>query len=412
VTPNTVIRAAATTSSFLEGTGTNLRLTLNPPFATEHGITYTPSETPSTLAQGYLPFVSNAGNQFAGAGLRLWDPSLRPAVSTQWNFTIQHKFGQSSTLQVGYVGQRNTHLMVPIWASQLVLNANGTTSPSQYLAGNPALQNEIGNARLTASIANQDYQALQVSFQKRLSNGLEFQANYTWSKCLTNSIGYYGDGGQASTNDYYWPNAYNGSSQWGPCYYDVPQAFNGFVTYDLPFGHGRKFGSNSNKIVNAVAGGWQVNSILSFRGGFPYTINNFEDSSQTHSPEPRANCIAPADVFGYYNAPTGGYQWFSPNSYAAPALGTFGNCGVGTVRGPGLHTVDLSLSKTFAITERQNLEFRAEAINVSNTPILNAPNPNLPSSNISNGNFGNGNFGQITSSQGARNIQFALKYHF
>jgi hypothetical protein len=117
-------------------------------------------------------------------------------------------------------------------------------------------------------------------------------------------------------------------------------------------------------------------------------------------------------VYGYYNAPTGGYQWFSPNSYAAPALGTFGNCGVGTVRGPGLHTVDLSLSKTFAITEHQNLEFRAEAINVSNTPILNAPNPNLPSSNISNGNFGNGNFGQITSSQGARNIQFALKYHF
>jgi hypothetical protein len=409
---NTVIRVAATTSSFLEGTGTNLRLTLNPPFATEHGITYTPTETPSTLADGYLPFVSNAGNQFAGAGLRLWDPELRPAVSNQWNFTIQHSFGQSSTLQVGYVGQRNTHLMVPIWVSQLVLNANGVPSPSPYLAGNPALQNEIGNARLTASVANQDYDALQVSFQKRLSNGIEFLANYTWSKCLTNSIGYYGDGGQASTNDYYWPNAYNGSSQWGACYYDVPQAFNGYVTYDLPFGRGRKFGSNMNKVVNAIAGGWQVNSILTFRGGFPYTINNFEDSSQTLSPEPRANCIAPSNVFGKLNAPTGGYQWFDPNSYAAPALGTFGDCGTGTVRGPGLHTADLSLSKTFAITERQNLEFRAEAINFTNTPILNAPNPNLPSSTFAVGNFGNGNFGQITSSQGARNIQFALKYHF
>jgi hypothetical protein len=320
--------------------------------------------------------------------------------------------GKSSTFQLGYVGQRNTHLMVPIWVSQGILNPDGSVSPSTFLSGNPTLQNEIGNARLTATVANQDYQAMQASFQKRLSNGLEFLANYTYSKCLTNSIGYYGDGGQASTNDYYWPNAYNGKSQWGPCYYDVTHAFNGYVTYDLPFGRGRAFGGNMNKAVNAVVGGWQVNAILSFRGGFPYTINNADDTSQTHAPEPRANCIAPPHVFGTMNAPTGGYQWFDPNSYASPALGTFGNCGTGTVRGPGLHTADLSLSKSFAITERQNIEFRAEAINFTNTPILNAANPNLPSGAISTGNFGNGNFGQITSSQGARNIQFALKYRF
>ena len=92
---NTVIRAAATTSSFLEGTGTNLRLTLNPPFATEHDILYTPTETPSTLADGYLPFVANAGNQYQGASIRLWDPNIRPAVSNQWNFTIQRSFGQT-----------------------------------------------------------------------------------------------------------------------------------------------------------------------------------------------------------------------------------------------------------------------------------------------------------------------------
>jgi hypothetical protein len=112
------------------------------------------------------------------------------------------------------------------------------------------------------------------------------------------------------------------------------------------------------------------------------------------------------------NSPTGGYQWFDPNSYAAPALGTFGNCGVGTVRGPGLATVDLSLSKTFAFTERQSLEFRAEAINLANTPILGAPNISVPGEQVSNGNIGIGNFGQITSSQGARNVQFALKYRF
>jgi hypothetical protein len=409
---STVIRTAVTTSSFLEGTGTNLRLTLNSPFATEHDISYTASQTPSTLAEGYLPFNNSTGNSLVGASLRIWDANLRPAVSNQWNFSIQHGFGQSTTVQVGYVGQRNTHLMVPIYANQRILNADGSTSPGYYLSGNPTLQNEIGAAKLTASVGNQDYQALQVSFQKRLSDGLEFLANYTYSKCLTNSIGYYGDGGQASTSIYYWPNTYDGKSQWGPCYYDVTHAFNGYVTYDIPFGHGRKFGSRVNGVVNAIAGGWQVNTILSFRGGFPYTIGNFEDSSQTHGTEPRANCIAPAKVFGTLKAPSGGYQWFDPNSYAAPPLGTFGNCGVGTVRGPGLHTADLSVSKSFAITEHQSLEFRAEAINLTNTPILNAPGINLPSGQVSTGNFGNGNFGQITSSQGARNVQFALKYHF
>jgi hypothetical protein len=410
---NTVVRAAVTTSTFLEGTGTNLRLTLNSPFATEHDITYTASETPSTLSEGYLPFNGSTANPLVGASIRIWDPSLRPAVSSQWNFTLQHSFGASSTLQVGYVGQRNTHLMVPIYANQEILNPDGTVRPGYYLSGNPTLQNEIGAAKLTASVGNQDYDALQVSFQKRLSNGLEFLANYTYSKCLTNSIGYYGDGGQASTNDYYWPNTYDGKSQWGPCYYDVTHSFNGYVTYDLPFGRGRKFGGNMNKAVNAFVGGWQVNSIVSFRGGFPYTIDNFEDSSQTHAAEPRANCIAPAVIFGKLNAPTGGYQWFDPNSYAAPPLGTFGNCGVGTVRGPGLHTADLSLTKSFAVKEKQSLEVRAEAINFTNTPILNAPaSINLPSGAISTGNFGNGNFGQITGSQGARNIQFGLKYRF
>ncbi|MCU1257343.1 MAG: TonB-dependent receptor, partial [Bryobacterales bacterium] len=117
----------------------------------------------------------------------------------------------------------------------------------------------------------------------------------------------------------------------------------------------------------------------------------------------RANCIAPAVVFGTQNAPAalgGGYQWFSPASYAQPASG-FGNCGVGTVRGPGLNTVDLNVSKLFHVTEHQNVEFRAEFINLSNTPILNAPNRSIGST-----------LGVVNSSQGPRNIQFALKYNF
>jgi Carboxypeptidase regulatory-like domain/TonB dependent receptor len=412
---NTVIRAAVTISSFMEGTGSNLRLPLNLPFSISHDAVYTATGTTTTLADGYNIFGgSDAANNFQKAALRIWDPNFRPAVSDQWNLTVQHQFGSSMTLQASYVGQRNTHMVVPIYASQEVLNPNGTVSPGYYLSGNPALRSEIGSARMTASSGNGDYNALQVSFQKRLSNGLEFQLNYTHSQCMTNAVGFYGtNGGQASSPDVYWPNAYNGSSQWGSCFFDASEEFNGYTTYDIPVGRGRKFGSNINKVANAVAGGWQVNTIVTLHGGFPLTIANFEDTSNTRSPQPRANCIAPAQVLGEYNSPTGGYQWFNPNSYASPAQGTLGNCGVGTVRGPGLATADLSLSKMFNFTERQNLEFRVEAINFTNTPIFNTPNTTVPGLSVSKGNnIGIGNFGTITSAQGARNIQFALKYHF
>lgn len=408
----TVIRTAYTLSSFLEGTGTNLRLTLNPPFATEHDISYTTSQTPSTLADGYAPFVSNAGDQFAGASLRVWDPNVRPAVSNQWNFSIQHQFTNSTTLQATYVGQRNTHLMVPIMASQEILNADGTVSPSLYLAGNPTLQSEIGHAKLTDSNGNQDYQGLELVFQKRLSNGLELQANYTWSKCMTNSIGYYGAGGQAQGDHWYWQNTYDSAAEWGPCYYDVPQAFNGYVTYDVPFGRGRTFGKNMNPIADSLLGGWQVNAIFNLHSGFPITILSSVDTSGTNSAGPRGSCIASGNVLGEQDSPSGGYQWFAPTSYAMPATGTFGNCGVGTISGPPLHTLDFSLSKTFKFTERQNLEFRAEAINLTNTPILNAPADTLPAGFKGTDPTTWSGFGLITSSQGERNIQFGLKYHF
>ena len=409
---NTVIRAGVTTSTFLEGTGTNARLPLNPPFATEHDIRYTASQTPPTLAQGYTVFGgTDPATEFVGASLRIWDPNFRPAVSDQWNFTIQHQFSNSMTAQIGYVGQRNTHLTIPVISSQKVLNPDGTVSPSPFLGGNPLLQSQIGTAKTTETASNQSYNALQAVFQRRLNNGLEFQANYTWSKCMSNSRGFYGATGQAAPEGHQ-QNAYDAAAEWGPCYYDVTHSFNGYVTYDLPFGRGRAYGHNLNKAENALIGDWQINTILSFRGGFPLTVTNYQDSSQTGSTGPRANCIAPANVFGEMDSPSGGYQWFDPRSYAAPAAHTFGNCGNSTVRGPGITTADLSLSKRFNFTERQNLEFRAEAVNFTNTPILNAPNAIVPGAVVSKGEFGVGNFGRITSSQGARQMQFALKYHF
>jgi len=401
-----VVRGGYTLSNYLEGTGTNLRLTMNPPFSEEHEFNYTGSNysqalPPSTLSEGFSPFASGGGTAgLSGATLRVWDPNVRPAVSNQWNLTIQQQVTPTLTVAAAYVGQRSTHLMVPMPYFQRVLNSDGTVSPTRYLAGNPTLLSEIGQISGTASIGNQSYNSLQLVAQQRLSNGLQFNLAYTYSKCMTDNLGYYGQGGQTAQVNWYAQNIYNEAAEWGPCDYDAKSNFVANAVYALPFGHKQKFGANMNKVADAIAGGWQLSGILSLHTGFPLSIGG-SDASGTGSRGARADCVAPADVYGRQNSPLGGYQWFNPADFAATKAGTFGSCGVGTVRGPGLKTLDLNLAKTFAITEHQNLEFRAEAINFTNTPILNAPNNYLGST-----------LGLLQSSQGARNIQFALKYSF
>lgn len=400
-----VIRGGYTLSNYLEGTGTNLRLPINPPFAVEHDNQYSGSGNfktlpGSTLDQGFLPFVSNAGDQFHSVTLRVWDPFVRPAVANQWNLAVQQQLTPTTTVTAAYVGQRSTHLMVAMPYFQKVLNANGTVSPTQYLAGNPALLADIGQISGTSSLGNQDYDALQVSVQKRYSVGLQFSANYTYSKCMTNSIGYYGQGGQAATASAYFQNIYNAKAEWGPCDYDAAHNFVGNAVYTLPVGRDQMFGKGMNKALDMVVGGWQVGGILSLHTGFPLTVNA-TDVSGTTARAARANCIAPPDVFGDQNATQGGFQWFNPASYVQPATGTFGNCGVGTVRGPGLTTLDFNLSKHFPITEHQHIELRGEFINLTNTPILNAPARTIGTT-----------LGLLQGSQGSRNVQLALKYTF
>ncbi len=400
-----VVRAGYTLSNYLEGTGTNLRLTINPPFAVEHDNQYSGSGNfktlpGSTLDQGFSPFFSNPGDQYHSVTLRVWDPNVRPAVANQWNMTLQQQITNSTTVSASYVGQRSTHLMVAMPYFQKVLNPDGTVSPTRYLAGNPSLLADIGQISGTSSIGSQSYNALQLVLQKRLSSGLQTSLSYTWSKCLTNSIGYYGQGGQTANASAYFQNIYNMRAEWGACGYDATHNFIGNAVYSLPVGRNQKFGSNLNKAVDAVVGGWTVGGILSLHTGFPLTINA-TDVSGTTARAARANCVAPAVVYGEQNSPSGGYQWFNPADFAQPAPGTFGNCGVSTVRGPGLTSFDMNLAKYFSITEHHRMELRGEFINLTNTPILNAPTRTVGTT-----------LGLLQGSQGARQVQLALKYSF
>jgi TonB dependent receptor len=401
---NTVIRAAYTISSYLEGTGTNLRPTLNPPFTTEFNTTYTGALPGSRTGQG-LTVLSSPSDPFAGAVIRLWNPDVRPAVVQQWNLSVQHQFTADTTLQVGYVGQHGTHLMVPMPYFQRQLLGRATdgspiTAPSPYLSGNPALK-DIGQISGTESNGSQRYDALQTTLQKRFGAGLQAQVAYTFSKAMSDSIGYYGAGGQTTPSSPYWQNLYDGKAQWGPTFFDAKHALSVYAVYELPVGRGKKFGDKLHPVANAVVGNWQISSIYQAHGGFPLTISA-SDASGTRSRGARANCIGPATVFGKQPAAGAvGFQWFAPTAYSAPAPASFGSCGVGTVRGPGLNTLDMSFQKFFPLFENKRIEFRSEFINFTNTPILNSPNTNLGP-----------DLGRITSSQGSRVIQLALKLHF
>lgn len=402
----TVLRGAYTISSYLEGTGTNLRLARNPPFTpTEVGAQY---KAPIyRTEQG--PGGSVPGDPFAGAVMYVWDKTVQPAMSQQWNLTLQQEATPTTTFQVGYVGQRGTHLMVPMPYLQRRI-VNGQVLPTSYFQGNPTLIADLSQVSGTASVGYMSYNALQAVLQQRLSNGLTGQLAYTWSHCLTNNSGYYGIGGNATAQvnsaSPYYQNLYNPSGDYASCYSNANNILSAYATYELPVGKGRRFGHDMNSAVNAIVGGWQASTIVSTHTGFPLAISNSTDTSGTNSRGPRPNC-GQQQVFGRRPASTAyaGYQWMSPLGFSAPAAGTFGNCPAqGPVNGPGYFDADIGLMKNFHFTEATFLQFRADFLNAFNNVNLGHPDTNFsPSSST---------FGLISASQPARNIQFALKLIF
>jgi hypothetical protein len=392
----TVVRGAYTIASYMEGMGVGARLPLNPPFATQYGAIYTGNvNVGSTTDQGLT--VLKANDPFKGAAIQLWDPNLRPAMVQQWSFFVEQQLPTDVLLSVGYVGQHGTHLAMPSWYLQKRLMPDGTIQPSLYLAGNPALA-QLTSANTTTSDGNQRYDSLQATARKRFGHGLEYQLAYTWSKAMTDSRGYYGEGGQSSTNSGAPQNVYDRRAEWGPSYFDATHIFSFTGVYDLPFGRGRAAGASWNKVLDSIAGNWRFSGVLSLRTGFPLTISAL-DRSGTQSNNPRADLIAdPEGTKGVGPNAT----WFNTAAFRQPKAGVFGSEGVGVVRGPGLRNLDLSLQKSFPIREAKRIEFRAEAFNSTNTPIFNAPDFNVNSAT----------FGQVLNAQGERNIQMALKFYF
>jgi hypothetical protein len=442
----TVVRAAFSRSSFQEGTGEFNRLATNAPWNVDlvgqWGGVGTNGGIPAnqvTLDQGFAALGATSGcsvqnvtsapkSCFAGVRIHATDPNYRPAVSNQWNFTLQRQITNSLNLQAGYVGQHTDHLAAIYNMGQNLLLPDGTSAPGPYLAGNTGLKFAgTGQQRLNTSTAIQNYNGLQLTAQEQLLHGLTFRFNYTWSKCLTNNQGYYGRYGNAApaqtTADVAFQSyVYNVRLDYGLCDADVTHAFNGYLNYDLPFGRGRSFGKNVNKAVNAFLGDWRYGAIVTAHGGLPISMIQFGNDPTGAYFQPRPDCLEPSRATPYKNFVGGGYVWFDPLTMAIPGPGKLGTCPISSERGPGLKQIDMSLSKRFPITESKFVEFRFDAINAFNTPIFAVAGyatDVFPGGGIDKTKYGvdptytaSIPTGVVNTSQGARNLQFALKFHF
>lgn len=418
---HTVIRGAFTISSYLEGTGTNLRLPINSPFspAEINSVSNNVALPATTTSDGIVGSAAGASCAapayacYSKALLRIWDPNVQPAISDQWNLTLQRQFWGDTTFQIGYVGQRGTHLMVPFSFGQRVLLPNSScakapcTAPSPFFAANPTLYGVLApKTSGTQSNGTMKYNSLQAVLQKQMSHGLQYQVSYTYSKCMSDSTGYYGAWNNALSASAYWQNIYNPKSEWAPCYYDATHVLTAYAVYELPFGRGKALGKDMNKVFNAVVGGWAVSPIYTLRTGWPMPVYGAADESGTFSRGSRADCNGLPAVTGETPivGTTGGFQWFTNNgNFTTPAVGTFGNCApqLSGLRGPRYNDLDIGLQKNLQLTERFKLQFRTDFINSLNHVQLNAPNMSLGST-----------MGQVTSAQPPRNIQLALKLYY
>jgi len=402
-----VVRGGYGISQYMEGTGSNLRLPMNPPFFFESNVNYDTSTGPGTITTGFAELVPQ---DKPSGQLRAFDPDLRPQFTQQWNVFVERMLTSSMSANVGYVGHHATHLVAPVEGNQ---SLPGTGDPSTWTslqtrrplyAANPL----ITNIAVTASVARSNYNALQASVRQRAWHGLEFMASYTFGKTLTNNLGYYGSSYTAGEGAY-WMNAYEPEWNYGRAFFDVRHNFVLAFNYELPFGQGMKWGSEWGGLTDAILGGWKVSAIMQARTGIPLTIRDVGGRTlQAVRGNERPNCIGnpvPSNqgMTSDLNAPNDS-KWINIDAFESAPIGTWGNCGIGIMSGPGYSNVDLTLAKRFNMGGTRQLELRAEAFNA-----LNHPNWNMPGVSLANRNT----FGIITSTVNEpRIMQLAVKFYF
>ncbi|MHB1023518.1 MAG: outer membrane beta-barrel protein [Acidobacteriaceae bacterium] len=283
----------------------------------------------------------------------------------QWTLSAQRELGSNTVVELAYVASHGFNLAFPVDINQIPENKLG---PNAGQSDRPYPQYQGINGSTNNGISN--YNSLQTTITKRLSSGLSFSFNYTWSHMLDDQDSS-GWGSRAGNQPY--QIALNPSANYSNSNFDVRNAFKGHALYELPFGRGRMF-LNNNALLDEVIGGWQLAGTVVLSSGNPFTLTT---NGTTYA---KAGSQYPNRVPGVSTTPRGGksiHEWYNPAAFSLPANGTFGNVRRNSLYGPGLEIVNLSLGKDFRITEQVRLRFRADASNAFNHPSFGLPNRNL-----------------------------------
>jgi hypothetical protein len=385
-------------------------LGFNPPYLVDNllqtgvtGAAAVASAAPLRLADGYPNGLLDPSSLAPTVMRRSQDPDqVTPAVH-QYNLGVQYELAADAVLDVAYVGNLGRHLpgFRNLNQRAVIQNADGSQS-----AGNrpyPA----FGDIQWMENRVSSDYNSLQVSLEKRLSRGLTGQVSYTWGKALTDApdhISTSGGGAGIDTGTFREPqDSFNLGAERGPAEFDIEHRFVASYIWELPFGHGRKYGSEWNRALNFVAGGWQVTGIHVIQSGFALTATLGGASVLNLGGERRAR----PNLVGDPELPSSErtiQRWFNTSAFAAfsPAPQAFGNAGVGIMRGPGYANFDFSLAKDFPIDQQRRVQFRAEMFNAFNRANFGPPNIQQESAG----------FGQILTASNARIVQFGLKLYW
>jgi hypothetical protein len=388
----TVIRAGAGTFySNLITEGGMQSMEVNPPWNIRSVFTTNKNVAPTlVLADG---FASNALSLANASNVELVSYDRKGVTPTdyQWNFNIQRELPGGILLEVGYYGNKLDHMWRQIDGNP------APPEPGNINSNRPYHETLVPGTDDTITLANvvriqkdgwSAYNALQAKIEKRYSNGLTFIASYAYSKAIAL-------GDTAAVQDQQDWMADKALSS-----LDMRQHFVGSAVYQLPFGQGRQFGTNWNRITNGFLGGWAFAPIFTVSTGMPLNITVNGNPSNTGSGADRPNVVG-----NWQLANPSVAEWFNTAAFVANAPYTYGDAGRNIIRGPGLVDLDLALHKSFRITERVSAQLRIESFNATNTPALGPPNTVL----------GNPLFGQITATAvgtSSRDNQVGLKVVF
>jgi Carboxypeptidase regulatory-like domain len=319
-----------------------------------------------------LPYVnsSTAPDAYNGQSFNYNTYHQSVGGSYQWNVQAQRQITTNVVASLGYVASHGHNLPFPVDLNQVpeaLLSANDQASrpfpqfQSLNVSGSPANSNAVSN-----------YNSLQAVIEKRYSQGLNVNVSYVWSHFLDDldTSGWGSRGGSQTVQNSYVPHANYGNAN-----FDVRNAIKGYAIYELPFGKNKRF-LNNNLLLDEVIGGWQLSSTVIVQSGQPFTAIM---ASGTNSYSLGGNNFQwYPNVIGHpkldNRSPT---QWFNEAAFAVPTPGTFGNERRNQLTGPAYERVNLSLGKTFSVTELVHVQVRADANNAFNHPGFNLPNNSL-----------------------------------